>query len=368
MQDKINIAKVLIGEEEKRNVISVLESGMLAQGSWVKKFEESFAKFNGSRHASACCNGTAALDLALKAVGIRNEDEVIVPDFTFIASANAICFQGAKPVLADVRPDTFNLDPNDVKDKITKKTKAIIAVHLYGQAADVNRLRQIADDANIPLIEDACQAHGASYNGKKVGNFGTVGVFSFYPTKNMTTGEGGMLTTDDSPLDTRIRILRDQGQKEKYIHVDLGYNLRMTDIAASIGVAQLARLDSNNKKRQENAAVLTAGIKKIRGLTTPFIADGNEHVYHQYVIRVEKDFGMTRDELTKQLAARGIGSAVHYPTPVHMQPYYQRLGYQNAECPISTDLAGRVLSLPVHPGLSQEDLERIISALNEVSI
>lgn len=364
---KINIAKVMIGEEEKKSVLGVLESGMLAQGAWVKRFEGEFASFNGSSYAAACCNGTAALDIALKAIGIKEGDEVIVPDFTFIASANAIRFQGAKPVFADVRPDTFNIDPKDLEKKLTKKTKAIMPVHLYGQAADMKGLQKISEGAGIPIIEDACQAHGASWNGKKVGGFGTMGAFSFYPTKNMTTGEGGLVTTENAGLDAKIRMLRDQGQKEKYVHTELGYNLRMTDIAASIGVGQLERLEANNKKRRENAAVLTAGIKKIKGLTPPFVAEGNEHVYHQYVIRVEDDFALGRDELMKKLAEKSIGSAVHYPIPVHRQPYYQGLGYKDVKCPVSADLAGRVLSLPVHPGLAREELDYIVAALKEAS-
>ena len=362
----IPIAKPLIGDEEINAVIEVLKSGMLASGKEVKEFEKEFAQYLGAKHGVAVVNGTAALDVALKALRIGPGDEVITTPFTFIASANSILFQGARPVFADIDPKTYNLDPNEVLEKITDKTKAIVVVHLYGQPADMKAFKEIAEDHKLYLIEDCAQAHGAEFEGQKVGTFGDIAAFSFYPTKNMTTGEGGMVVTNDGELAKKVDLIRNHGQAEKYLHVELGYNLRMTNIAAAIGRAQLKKLDEWNKKRIENARLLTEGISKIDGLTPPHVDPRAKHVFHQYVIRVEEEFPLNRDELMAKLREKGIGSAVHYPSPVHQQPFYQKLGYPKDICPNAIEASKKVLSLPVHPAVSEKDIDYIINTLREL--
>lgn len=361
----IPIAKPLISDEEINAVIDVLKSGMLAHGKEVEAFEKEFAQYLGAKHGIAVVNGTAALDVALKALKIKPGDEVITTPFTFMASSNVILFQGAKPVFADIDEKTFNLDPNEVLEKINDKTKAIIVVHLYGQPADMKAFKEIAGDYNLYLVEDCAQAHGAEFEGQKVGTFGDIAAFSFYPTKNMTTGEGGMVVTNNDELAERAKLIRSHGQTKKYLQEDLGYNLRMTNIAAAIGRVQLKKLDEWNNKRIENAKLLTEGISKIKGLTPPYVDPRVKHVFHQYVIRVEDDFPLGRDELMERLREKGIGTAVHYPIPVHHQPFYQKLGYPRDICPNAIEASKRVLSLPVHPAVMREDVEYIIQTLRE---
>ena len=363
----IPIAKPLIGGEEIEAVVRVLKSGRLVQGPEVAAFEEEFARYIGVKHAIAVCNGTAALDIALKAIGIKPGDEVITTPFTFIASANCILFQGAKPVFTDIDPRTFNLDPDATLEVITPKTKAILVVHLYGHPADMKAFMEICEDRKLILIEDAAQAHGAEFNGKKVGSFGKVSAFSFYPTKNMTTGEGGIITTDDDEIARRARLLRDHGQERKYYHVDLGWNLRMTEIQAALGRVQLRKLDKWNAIRTRNAKLLIEGIGKIRGLTPPYVDPRVKHAWHQFVIRVEEGFPKGRDELQKYLESKGIGTAVHYPRPVHHQPLYRKLGYPQDICPNAIEASKRVLSLPVHPTVTPENIKYIIDSLREFS-
>ncbi|WP_461866390.1 DegT/DnrJ/EryC1/StrS family aminotransferase [Thermococcus sp.] len=363
----IPIAKPLIGDEEINAVVEVLKSGMLAHGKEVEAFEKEFTQYLGAKHGIAVVNGTAALDVALKALKIGEGDEVITTPFTFISSANSILFQGAKPVFADIDPKTFNLDPNEVLENITDKTKAIIVVHLYGQPADIKAFREIAEDYKLHLVEDCAQAHGAEFEGQKVGTFGDIAAFSFYPTKNMTTGEGGMVVTNDDELAYRAQLIRSHGQTKKYFHEELGYNLRMTNIAAAIGRVQLKKLDKWNSRRIENAKLLTEGIGKIDGLTPPYVDPRVKHVFHQYVIKVEEEFPLSRDELAQKLREKGIGTGIHYPMPVHHQPLYQKLGYSKDICPNSIDASKRVLSLPVHPAVSKEDIEYIIQTLEELS-
>jgi len=363
----IPIAKPLIGEEEINAVVDVLKSGMLAHGKEVETFEKEFAQYLGAKHGIAVANGTAALDVALKALKIKAGDEVITTPFTFIASANSILFQGAKPVFADIDPKTFNLDPNEVLEKINGKTRAIIVVHLYGQPADMRAFKEIAEDYRLYLIEDCAQAHGAEFEGQKVGTFGHIAAFSFYPTKNMTTGEGGIVVTNDEELAYRAQLVRNHGQTKKYLHEELGYNLRMTNIAAAIGRAQLKKLDKWNAERIENARLLTDGIDKIDGLTPPYVDSRVKHVFHQYVIKVEDEFPLGRDELAQKLREKGVGTGIHYPMPVHHQPFYQKLGYPKDICPNAIEASKRVLSLPVHPAVSREDIDYILETLREFS-
>ncbi len=362
MRDFIPIAKPIIGHEEIKAVEDVLASGMLTQGESVKRFEEEFSKYLGVKNSIAVSNGTVALDLALKALDLKPGDEVISPAFTFIATANSILYQGLRPVFADVDPKTFNIDPESLNEKITPKTRAVVGVHLYGQPFDLKAVQQICDDKDMVLIEDCAQAHGAEFDGKKVGGFG-VGCFSFYPTKNMTTGEGGMITTNDDSIAARLRLLRNHGDTGKYNHVMLGYNYRMMNIQAAIGLVQLGRLEEFTSKRIGNAEFLNRNIG-LKGLTKPHKASNVRHVYHQYVVRVEDDFPASREKLMDFLQGKGIASAVHYPKPIYDQPLYREMERDWPRCPTAEEVSQRVLSLPVHPSLKQEDLEYIAATLN----
>ena len=363
----IPIAKPVIGEEEIWAVEEVLRSGMLAQGKKVEQFEKEFSNYINVNHAIAVGNGTIALDVALKALGIKQGDEVIVPSFTFISTANSILFQGAKPIFADIDERTFNINPDDVLERITDKTKVIIGVHLFGHPFDVKAIEEICEDNSLILIEDCAQAHGAEYEGKKVGSFGVVSCFSFYATKNMTTGEGGMITSDSDEIAKVCRLLRNHGESQKYCHTILGYNYRMTEIQAAIGLVQLKKLDVFNKKRIKNAEYLDRYIKVSR-FKLPYKKTGVKHVYHQYAVMIEEGegFPMSRDEFMGYLENKGIGCAIHYPLPIHKQPLYQRLGYtdENAQCPIATALSKKILSLPIHPALSDEELKYMVEAIN----
>lgn len=364
---KVPIAKPLTDEEELEALKRVLESGILAHGPEVEAFEKEFAEYVGVEHAVAVMNGTAALDLLLKAYKVGPGDEVITTPLTFIATANAILLQGAKPVFADVDPRTFNIDPASVADAITQRTKAILVVHLYGQPADMRALKEIAQDHELLLLEDAAQAHGAEFEGRKAGALGDAAIFSFYATKNMTTGEGGMVTTNDRLVAERVKLLRDHGQAEKYFHVELGYNLRMTSLQAAIGRVQLRKLDYFNELRRRNARTLTENLSKLHGLTPPYEDPRAKHVYHQYVIRVEDDFPLPRDRLREFLGSKGVGTAVHYPIPVFQQPLYQKLGYPQDICPNAVEASRKVLSLPVHPALTPEQLRYVIQCIEEAA-
>ncbi len=350
----IPVARPMIGAEEKEAVLQVLDSGMLAQGERVAAFEKAFADYIGVRHAVAVSSGTTALHLALLAHGIGPGDEVITTSFTFIATANSILYVGAKPVFVDIEPDTFCIAPNQIEARITPRTKAILPVHLFGHPAEMDAIVEIAGRHGLAIIEDAAQAHGAEYHGRKVGSFGT-GIFSFYPTKNMTTGEGGMVTTDDDTLAERLRLLRNHGMPRRYVHEVLGYNFRMTDIAAAIGIAQLRRLDEFNRARIANAEYLSQHLHKV---VTPAVRPGVRHVFHQYTVRVPA----ARDEAVDKLREAGIGTGIYYPIPIHQQSLYRRIGYDDV-LPETERAAREVLSLPVHPSLTRSDLDKIVQAV-----
>lgn len=359
----IPIAKPSIAADEIEEVVKVLKSGFIAQGPKVSEFEEKFAEYIGVKHAVAVSSGTTALHLALLAADIGPNDEVITTPFTFAATGNSILYVGAKPVFIDIDSKTYNLNPEYIEKAITDKTKAIMPVHLYGQPAEMDSIKKIAEEYDLIIIEDAAQAHGALYKDKKTGSLGYMGCFSFYPTKNMTTSEGGIITTDNEEIAEKTRVLRSHGESERYTHVVLGYNFRMTDIAAAIGVVQLKRLDKFNERRIENAKYLTEQINKINGITTPFVASQSTHVYHQYTIRVGKS---KRDELIEFLHKEGIGTGIHYPTPIYNQKLYKDLGF-SVSCPEAEAASAEVLSLPVHPLLEKNDLEKIVSVLKEAS-
>ncbi len=354
----INIAKPIIGEEEKIAVLEVLSSGILAQGPRVKAFEEAFAEMCGVGYAVATSSGTTALHTALLANHISEGDEVITSSFTFIASANSVYYAGGRAVFVDIDPVTFNLDPKLIEKAITKKTKAIMPIDLFGLMCDMDPIMDIAKKHGLLIIEDACQSHGASYKGKKSGSFGT-GVFSLYPTKNMTAAEGGMITTNDAKIAESCRVIRQHGMRRRYYHDELGFNFRMTDVHAAIGLAQLKKLDQFNKTRRKNAEFLN---QHLHGVILPSVPDGCEHVFHQYTIRVPDG---KRDALEKFLNENNIGTCVYYPVPIHKQAFYVDELKYNISLPVTEKVAQEVLSLPIHPSLSQSDLELIAQKVNE---
>ncbi len=352
------IAKPLIGAEEQSAVMEVLGSGMLAQGPRVKLFEERFAALCGTEHGVATTSGTTALHVALVAAGIGAGDEVLSSPFTFIASANSILYTGARPMFVDIEPRTFNLDPGLIEAAITPRTKAIMPVHLFGLMADMDAIMAIAARHGLLIIEDACQAHGAEWGGRRAGSYG-VGCFSFYPTKNMTTGEGGMITTHDAALAERCRVVRQHGMRRQYYHDELGFNARMTDVHAAIGLAQIEKLAAFNEHRIANARYLS---EHLQGVTTPFVPSGARHVYHQYTVRVP---GGRRDAVMEGLKARGVGCGVYYPLAVYAQKLYRDLGYTET-LPETERACAEVLSLPVHPAVGEQDLQTIVTAVNEL--
>jgi perosamine synthetase len=357
----IPIAKPSVGEEEIEAVTKVMRSGILASGEEVSLFETEFAAYCGTSDAIATSNGTTALHAGLLACGVGAGDEVIVPSFTFIATATSVSMCGAKPVMVDIEEGFYGLSPDAVSESITDKTKAIIGVHLFGHPFNIAAIQKICAENNLILLEDCAQAHGSEIRGKKVGSFGAVGCFSFYPTKNMTTGEGGMITTNDKDLADHIRILINHGQSKKYLHTEIGYNYRLTNIGAAIGRVQLKNLDKMNTARRNNGAYYNANISNPL-ISTPSTQEICTPVYHQYVVRIA---GCRRDEFASWLSEHGIGNAVHYPTPVHEQPVYA--GIDNPVCPVSSRLSKEVLSLPVYPGLSNEELAYICDVINRWS-
>jgi dTDP-4-amino-4,6-dideoxygalactose transaminase len=356
----IPAAKPIIGDEEREAVDRVLRSGMLAQGPEVKAFEEEFSAHVGGRHCVAMNSGTSALHLGFIAAGIERGDEVIVPSFSFAATANSVVLAGGVPVFADIDPRTFNLDPNHVETLITKKTKAIMPVHLYGHIAAMDEFQELSSKYGVKIIEDAAQGHLASLNGRNAGEFGIVASFSFYPTKNMTAGEGGMVVTDDAEVARMLRLLRNQGQEIRYQNEVVGFNTRMTDIHAAIGRVQLAKLPGWTKQRQSNAAYLDANLK---GVVTPYLAPGTTHSYHQYTIRIPGGSAEKRDAFMAGLTERGVGCGVYYPTPIHKLASFKL----DLTLPETDLVVKECVSLPVHPSLTQAELETIVSVVNEVA-
>lgn len=353
----IPAAKPLIGDEERAAVDRVMLSGMLAQGPEVAAFESEFSAIVAGRHSVAVNSGTSALHMSLIAAGIGQGDEVIVPSFTFAATANAVHLAGATAVFADIETDYFALDPAAVEAAISPRTKAIMPVHLYGHPANLPVHSAIAKKHGLLLIEDAAQAHAAAIDGVPVGAWGEAASFSFYPTKNMTSGEGGMVTTASDEIARQMRLLRNQGMEKRYANEVIGFNTRMTDIHAAIGRVQLTKLAGWTAQRQANAAFLN---ENLRGVVTPKTADNAVHVFHQYTIRV---VDQDRDAFAVALAERGVGSGVYYPTPVHRLPSFDL----TLDLPNTQLVAAQVLSLPVYPSLSQQELETIVEAVNAVA-
>ena len=350
----IPAARPSIGDEERAAVDRVLASGLIAQGPEVAAFEEEFSEFVGSRLCVAVNSGTSALHMALLALGVGSGDEVIVPSFSFAATANAVCLTGAKPVFADIEHDTFCLSATALEGLVTPHTKAVMPVHLYGHPADMPALLDCARRHGLMVVEDAAQAHAAALHGQAVGSFGDAAAFSFYPTKNMTSGEGGMVVTSVPDTARTVRLLRNQGMERRYENEIVGFNVRMTDVHAAIGRVQLAKLGAWTTRRQAIARMYD---ENLHSVVVPPVASGARHVYHQYTIRVAED----RDGFAEALLSEhGVATGVYYPTPIH------RLRSFDVECdlPETERAAQEVLSLPVYPTLSDEDVERVIAAVN----
>ncbi len=356
----IPVSRPYIGKEEKEAVMRVLESGQLAQGRTVEQFEAEFASYHQAKHAIAVNNGTTALTAALMAHGIGQGDEVIVPAFTFFATASSVLSVGAKAVFADIDPQTYCLNPAAVEAAITPRTKAVILVHLYGLIGEVEAIHTLCQQQGLALIEDSAQAHAAMLNGKYIGSWGTA-TFSFYASKNIMTGEGGMILSNDDAIDHRLRAIRNQGMYKTYHHDMLGFNFRMTEIAAAIGRAQLARLSEWTDERIRIAETFDECLK---GVTTPYVPPGAKHVYHQYTVRVQGN--ADRDAIVKQLNERGIAARIYYPVPQHRQPVFAAQN-ANVTLPETERAAREVFSLPLYPSLTAEERAYIVEEVNRLT-
>lgn len=361
----IPISKPDINEEEINAVTKVLRTGIIAQGKVVEKFENRFSNFVGVNHSIAVSSGTTALHLAILAAEIGKGDEVITTPFSFIASSNAILYTGATPVFVDIETNGFNINSKQIESKLTKKTKAILIVHLFGHPCDMDSILPIVKKHRLILIEDCCQAHGAIYRNNMVGSFG-IGCFSFYATKNMTTGEGGMITTNNPEISEKVRLLRSHGSKIQYLSEILGYNFRMTEFQAAIGIEQLNKLPGYNAKRINNAHYFNEHLSKLEGITTPEEdSDFVKSVFHQYTIKIGKKFASSRELLQTELEMAGISSKIFYPIPIHLQPIYQK--YNKTSLPITEKIVNEVLSIPIHPRLSNKDLAYIVSNIKRIA-
>ena len=363
---RIRLADPYITDEDVAAVAKAVREKRLSQGDYTRNFEEEFAKYIGVDQAVAVSSGTAALHVALAAIGTGTNHEVVVPSFSYIPTANCALFQGAKPAFVDIDPYTCNIDPTKIENRITKNTKAIIPVHYAGQPADMDPINEVARDHNLYVIEDAAEAQGALYKGKKAGSLGDVSCFSFYPNKNMTTGEGGMITTNDDELAERMHMLRSQGQDRRYHHVILGYNYKITDIQAALGLVQLKRLDWVVKKKIEKATYYDDQIAKNFGesVQIPYVAPYATHVYMFYPIRFKNQ--SIRDKAIDNLEQKGIETCIAFP-PIHLQPLYQSLyGYDRGFLPVTENVSDTILCLPIYPHITPGEQDYVLTALEEV--
>ena len=361
----IPVSTVLIPPQAQELVSSVLRSGMLAQGPMVERFENDFADLVGVGHAVAVNNGTTALVAALQVLDLRPGDEVLTSPFTFVATLNAILEAGATAVFADISTDDFCLDPEDVAAAIGSRTKVLMPVHLYGQCADMDALRPLVAEHGLALVEDAAQAHGASVGDRRAGSFG-LGCFSFYGTKNVTTGEGGMITTDDPALADRLRVLRNQGMRARYVYEVAGHNYRLTDLQAALAIPQLEALAATTARRRANADTLVAGLSDVTGLVLPSQRPGRGHVWHQFTVRITADAPVSREEFVATLTEHGVGSGVYYPRLVFDYDCYRdHPRVVTRDLPVAASAVEQVVSLPVHPQLSAADLDTIVSVVRK---
>jgi dTDP-4-amino-4,6-dideoxygalactose transaminase len=350
-----------IGAEIRIAVDGVLASQQFVLGREGTALEEEIAELCGVSHGIGLASGTDALILALRACGVQAGDEVLLPPFTFVATGSAVSALGAKPVFADIRPDTYNLDPSELERRVTPRTRAILVVHLYGLAADMDPILAFAKTRNLPVIEDNAQAIGASYQGRRTGSLGDAACLSFYPTKNLgACGDAGMVVTNSADLAARIRTLRNHGQSEKYLSNEPGWNSRLDEIQAAILRVKLRHLSNWQRARQSHAAEYRRLLFQIPGVMPPLTPEGFEHVYHQYTIRIEK-----RDALQKYLSTKKIGSAIYYPHPLHLQPLYTSLGHKPGDFPHAERAAREVLSLAMYPELRNEQIARVVDAVAE---
>jgi dTDP-4-amino-4,6-dideoxygalactose transaminase len=368
--DKLSVPFLDLNQQNRRirpewtaALEAVTSHSQFILGPAVERFETAFARYLGVNHCVGLNNGTSALQLALQACDIGPGDEVITTPHTWISTSWAISYVGARPVYVDVDPATYMLDPTQVQEVITPRTKAILPVHLYGQACDLDSLVQLAEDNHLILIEDAAQAHGAVYRGRRVGSFGRVGCFSFYPGKNLGAfGEAGAVVTSDQRVAARLRCLRDHAQDGRHHHVEIGYNARMEGIQGAVLEVKLRHLDEWNTARRRHATRLSQLLADVPGLRLPAAAQPDSHVWHLYVVLVD---GMDRDALASRLAERGIATAIHYPTLVPFQPAYEHLGYRRGSLPVAEEVAARCLSLPMFPELTDEQLRYVADEIRQ---
>lgn len=364
----INISKPFFTDKEIGAAVRALESGQLSQGPKVKEFEDLFAKYCGVKYAVATNNGTSALHCILFALGIEADDEVITTPFTFVATANSIIMQGAKVVFADISEKDFNIDPASVIKKVSKKTKAILPVDLYGQIYDVENIQAISEKFNLKVVEDACQSVGAEYLGKKAGNFGNAAAFSLYATKNITAGIGGILTTNDEEIMEKAKLFRHHGQNEatQYDYVIFGYNYRMMDPLAAIGIEQLKRIEELSLAREKNAQKLIEKLSDIKGLILPQVKNGFKHAWHQFTIRITDNYKMPRDQFIDELEKKGIQCKIYYPKPLHLYPQFEKDGFREGDFPVAEKLAKEVISIPIHPLVSGGEIDYIAQTINDL--
>lgn len=365
MSDLIQMAEIKLTDEEINAAVEVMRSGALRQGKVCAAFEKKFAEKVGAEYALTCSSGTAALHLVCLAC-LEPGDQVLVPSFTFIATGSMVSMAGGRPIFCDIDPETWVIDLEDAERKITDRTRAIAPVHIFGNTCPIEKLKGFAEKHNLYVIWDAAQAHGASYDGCNVGSFDDFACYSFYPSKNMFTGEGGMVTLNNDDWAEKIRFLRTHGQTGKYYHTMLGLNYRMTDVEAAVGLEQLNRLDAMVAKRRNNAAYLTGGLSEIPGIIPQMVTPNSNHAYHQYCVLVDKQqFGMDREALAAALKERGIATGVHYPWGLHQQPIFEKI-YGQTTLPICEKICKEILALPVHHGLGESEVEYIVTAMKDI--
>lgn len=362
----IPISAVVLGPEVEERVLQVLRSGMIAQGPVVAEFERRFAEIAGTKHAVAVNNGTTALVAAMQVQDLQPGDEVVTSPFTFVATLNAILEAGATATFADISTDDFNLDPGAAGAAVTERTKVLMPVHLYGQMVQADAFEQLAAEHGLALIEDSAQSHGATFQGRPAGSIG-IGCFSFYGTKNLTTGEGGVITTSDDDVADRLRVLRNQGMRARYQYEMAGHNYRLTDLQAALVLPQLDRYAESVAARRQNAAALSAGLEGIPGLVVPRELPGRSHVWHQYTVRVTPDARVSRDELVARLTEAGVGNGIYYPRLVFDYDCYRdHPRVTISDVPVAAQVITEVVSLPVHPKLSQDDVTRVVEVVRDI--